>query len=149
MTARPAAFPLTVVTLGVDDMKRSIAFYNALGLVQKFRATGEEVAFFEAGAVVLALFSWDKLAEDAALAAVPRPPAFRGMTLARNCRSEAEVDALMAHALEIGATLLRPAEKTSYGGYRGYFADPDGHAWEAVVAPGLHLKDDGRLALPD
>lgn len=142
-------FALTVVTLGVADVRRSAAFYEALGLTRKFSETGDEIAFFDVGGLLLALFGWDKLADDAALPEHPRPQAFRGMTLARNCRSEAEVDAVMAHALGIGATLLRPAEKTSYGGYRGYFADPDGHAWEIVTAPGFDFTEDGRLILPE
>ena len=144
-----APFVLTVITLGVSDMRRSVAFYEALGLPRKFKETGDTVAFFDAGGVVLSLFGWDALAEDAALPDAPRPQAFRGTTLARNCRTDDEVDAMMAHALSVGATLLRPASKTSYGGYRGYFADPDGHAWEAVRAPGFGFTDDGRLTMPD
>lgn len=147
MSSDSSSFPLTVVTLGVSDVARSAAFYEALGLTRKFKAAGDEVAFFDAGGVVLALYGWDSLAEDAALPGEPRPQAFRGMTLARNCNSEAEVDAVMAHALGIGAILVRPAEKTSYGGYRGYFADPDGHPWEVVTAPGITLDED-RLLLP-
>jgi uncharacterized protein len=142
-------FPLTVVTLGVSDVARSAAFYAALGLERRFKATGDEVAFFDAGGVVVALYPWSKLAEDAATPEAPRPKAFRGVTLARNCNSEAEVDAMMAHALSIGATPIRPATKTSYGGYRGYFADPDGHPWEVVVAPGISVSEEGRLILPD
>ncbi|MBN8919512.1 MAG: VOC family protein [Rhizobiales bacterium] len=140
---------LTVVTLGVGDVARSAAFYERLGLTRRFRAAGDEVAFFEAGGVVLGLFGWDALAEDAALAEHPRPLAFRGTTLAWNCNAPAEVDAVMAHALSVGATLLRVAGATSYGGYRGYFADPDGHAWEVVQAPGIVVTADGRLDLPD
>jgi predicted lactoylglutathione lyase len=141
-------FPLTVVTLGVADVARSAAFYAALGLTRKMQATGNEVAFFDAGGVVLALYPWHLLAEDAATPDTPRPATFRGMTLARNCKTDDEVDAVMAHALKIGATLLRPASATDYGGYRGYFADPDGHPWEAVRAPGMGFTDDGRLVLP-
>ena len=148
MTAT-APFVLTVVTLGVSDMRRSVRFYEDLGLPRKFKETGDTVAFFDAGAVVLALYGWDLLAEDASIADLPRPQAFRGVTLARNCRTDEEVDATMEHALSIGATLLRRAGKTSYGGYRGYFADPDGHAWEAVRAPGFAFAADGRLVLPD
>ena len=142
-------FVLTVITLGVADIRRSAAFYEALGLERRFKATGDEVAFFDAGGVVLALYRWDLLAEDAALADQPRPDTFRGMTLARNCRSEEEVDSVMAHALATGAVLLRAASRTDYGGYRGYFADPDGHAWEVVKAPGFEFQADGRIVLPE
>jgi hypothetical protein len=99
--------------------------------------------------VVLALYAWDLLAEDADMPAVPRPQAFRGTTLARNCRSDADVDEFLQHAVNVGARLLKPAQPTSYGGYSGYFADPDGHAWEVVRAPGMTFTSDGRLSLPD
>lgn len=139
----------TVVTLGVSEMRRSIAFYASLGFVRKFRATGEAVAFFDTGGTVLALYPWSALAQDADVRDEPRPQAFRGVTLAWNCRSEAEVDAALAAAVEKGATLLKPAHPTDYGGYCGYFADPDGHVWEAVVAPGIEVGDDGRVHLPE
>ena len=139
----------TAITLGVSDICTSIAFYEALGFTRKFRATGETVAFFETGATVIGLFPWDELAKDAALPEQPRPAAFRGITLAWNCQSPEEVDAVMDFAISKGAKLVRPAEKTDYGGYRGYFADPDGHAWEAVLAPVMEVGDDRRLHLPD
>jgi uncharacterized protein len=84
----PAPIPrLTVITLGVSDMRASIAFYEALGFARKFRATGEVVAFFDTGGTVLGLFPWDRLAQDVTLPDNPRPQAFRGTTLAWNCRS--------------------------------------------------------------
>ena len=139
----------TVVTLGVGDMRRSIAFYEALGFARKLRITGEEVAFFDTGATVLALYSWEKLALDAELADQPRLAAFRGVTLAWNCRSEAEVDQVLDFAVAQGARLLKPAHRTGYGGYSGYFADPDDHPWEVVVAPGVEVGDDNRVHLAD
>jgi len=143
------AFGLNVVTLGVNDFDRSVRFYEALGLIRKMRATSDKIAFFDAGGVVLALFRWQMLAKDAALMALPRPQAFRGTTLARICRSDAEVDARMQHALSIGARLLKIAHATPFGGYSGYFADPDGHPWEVVRAPGFSFTDNGRVMLPD
>ena len=140
---------LTVVTLGVADMRASIAFYDSLGLPRRMRATGEEVAFFQAGAAIVALYPWDKLAADATLPDAPRPRGFRGVTLAWNCSSREEVDAALAHAVRAGATLLKPAHDTFYGGYSGYFADPDDHPWEVVLAPGITLAPDGRAVLPD
>ena len=107
------------------------------------------VAFFHTGGTVLALYPWDKLADEAQVPDLPRPQAFRGVTLAWNCSSPAEVDSAMAHALAVGGRLVKPAQTTSYGGYAGYFADPDGHLWEIVVAPGLSVSDDGLLAVPD
>ena len=140
---------LDVVTLGVTNFARSVRFYQDLGFERRFKKTGDEIAFFDAGGMILALFRWDSLAEDAQLPAQPRPQAFRGLTLAQMCRTDAEVDALMTRALSAGATLLKHAHKTSFGGYSGYFADPDGHAWEAVRAPGFEFTEDGRVTLPD
>jgi uncharacterized protein len=140
---------LTVVTLGVTDMKTSIRFYETLGFARRAKATGEQVAFFDAGSAVLALYPWDKLAEDATLWDKPRPQAFRGMTLAWNRSSPDEVDEAMAHALSVGAQLLKQPHKTFYGGYSGYFTDPDGHPWEVVCAPGVDVQPDGRVTLAD
>jgi catechol 2,3-dioxygenase-like lactoylglutathione lyase family enzyme len=150
MTKPPAPIArMTVITLGVADMRRSIAFYEALGFTRKARASGEAIAFFDTGASVLALFPWDQLAQDATLPDHPRPQAFRGSTLAWNCRSEGEVDAVLAFAVDCGGSLLKPARKTDYGGYSGYFADPDGHAWDVVTAPGIEVGDDRRVHLDD
>src|SRR4051812_44453720 len=140
---------LHVVTLGVIDFARSVRFYQELGFERRFKATGDEIAFFDAGGLVLALFRWDMLAEDAQVPAEPRPQAFRGVTLAQLCRTDAEVDALMSRALAAGATLLKHAQNTSFGGYSGYFSDPNGHVWEAVRAPGFAFADDGHVILPD
>ena len=139
----------TVITLGVDDMRRSIAFYEALGFARKFRATGEEVAFFDTRGTVIGLYPWDALAKDAALPTDPRPQSFRGVTLAWNCNSPYEVDVALNFALSRGATLVKRAHRTDYGGYCGYFADPDGHLWEVVVAPQIEVAADGRVHLPD
>ena len=140
---------LTVVTVGVRSVPASARFYEALGFKRKFRATGDDIAFFDAGGVVLALWDWKMLADDAAVAEEPRPKAFRGATLAWNCATVEEVDAAFAKAIAVGAGLLRKPDKTEYGGYRGYFSDPDGHCWEVVQAPGFAFTDDGRLILPD
>lgn len=149
MDKNPPPARFTVVTLGVADVPASARFYEALGFVRKMRATGDVVAFFHTGATVLALYPWDKLAGDAQVPDTPRPQAFRGVTLAWNCSSPAEVDRAMAHALAVGGRPVKPAHATSYGGYSGYFADPDGHLWEIVVAPGLSVSDNGLLAVPD
>jgi catechol 2,3-dioxygenase-like lactoylglutathione lyase family enzyme len=140
---------LTVVTLGVNNMRTSIAFYESLGFERKFRATGEVVAFFDTGGPVLGLFPWGDLARDATLPEDPHPEAFRGMTLAWNCRSSDEVDSVLDFAVSKGAELVKPAHRTEYGGYSGYFADPDGHPWEVVVAPNIDVGDDRRVHLPD
>jgi hypothetical protein len=130
-------------------MRTSIAFYEALGFTRKFRATGEMVAFFETGATAIGLFPWDGLAKDATLPATPRPQGFRGVTLAWNCNSPEEVDEALRFAIGKRAALLKAAHKTDYGGYSGYFGDPDGHPWEVVVAPNIVVGDDRRVQLPD
>jgi len=146
---QPPVPRLTVITLGVGDIRASIAFYAALGFARRIKATGEAVAFFDTGGPVLTLFPWDQLAADAALPDQPRPSGFRGMTLAWNCGSPEEVDAVLAFAIDRGATLLKAAHATDYGGYSGYFADPDGHPWEVVVAPGIDVGEDRRVHLAD
>lgn len=140
---------LTVVTLGVSDIRASIAFYEALGFSRLLKATGEAVAFYDSGGPVLALYPWDQLAADAGLPDNPRPPAFRGMTLAWNCRTREEVDTVLAFAVDKGAALLKAAHETDYGGYSGYFTDPDGHPWEVVVAPGIEVGEDRRVHLAE
>ena len=139
---------LHVVTLGVSDFARSIRFYQDLGFERRAKETGDAIAFFDAGGMIVSLFPWDMLADDAHIPAAPQPQAFRGITLARMCRTDKDVDALMSKALCAGATLLKHARKTTYGGYSGYFADPDGHAWEAVRAPGFKFTAAGRVVLP-
>jgi catechol 2,3-dioxygenase-like lactoylglutathione lyase family enzyme len=146
---RPPVPRLTVITLGVSDVRASIAFYDALGFARRMKATGEAVAFFDTGGPVLGLFPWDQLAVDAALPDQPRPSSFRGTTLAWNCRTREEVDAVLAFAVGKGATLLKSAHETDYGGYSGYFADPDDHPWEVVVAPGIDVGDDRRVHLAE
>ena len=138
---------LSLVTLGVADLARSIAFYEALGFTRK-AAKADGVGFFQAGAVAFAVWSADELAKDANLQ-LTAPPAFRGVALAWNCRSEAEVDAAIERARQAGATMPKAAAKAFWGGYVGYFTDPDGHLWEVTYNPGFPLSDDGRLMLPD
>jgi predicted lactoylglutathione lyase len=144
----PAA-RLTMITLGVSNMRASIAFYEALGFTRKFKVTGEAVAFFETGGTAIGLFPWDQLAQDVTLPEHPRPQAFRGITLAWNCNSPEDVDEVLDFAISKGAKLLKSAHKTDYGGYSGYFADPDNHPWEVVVAPGIDVDEDRRIRLPD
>ena len=136
---------LTLVTLGVADVARSRRFYETLGF-RASEASQDGVAFFDAGGVVLALFGRGPLAEDAHVA--DSTPGFSGVSLAHNCGSEAEVDSVLAEAVRAGAKLLKPAQKVFWGGYSGYFADPDGHLWEAAFNPFFPLDDAGRVVLP-
>lgn len=125
---------LSLVTLGVSDLARSIAFYEALGFRRKARSAAG-VGFFQADGCALAVFPRASLAEDAAVPDDGVGPGFRGVALAWNCRTEAEVDAAIERARRAGAALPKPARKTFWGGYAGYFADPDGHLWEVAHNP--------------
>jgi uncharacterized protein len=141
---------ISLITLGVSDVPRAARFYDALGFRRKVRAAPEsEVAFLDAGTLALSLYAVSGLARDAGFSPDTRPPAFRGSSLAWNCGSEAEVDAVMALALRAGARELAPAKKADWGGYHGHFADLDGHIWEVAHNPQFPLSADGRPTLPD
>jgi catechol 2,3-dioxygenase-like lactoylglutathione lyase family enzyme len=137
---------LSLITLGVSDVGRARAFYEALG----WRMDGgvdddsDHVAFFQAGGLVVALWDRAKLAEDSA---VEDPGGWGGITLAYNTRSPAEVDAVLDEARAAGATIGRPGAETSWGGYSGAFTDPDGHPWEVAHNPHWTVHDDGRTTL--
>ena len=137
---------ITLVTLGVADIARSRAFYERLGL-KTSPAGNESVAFFDVNGVVLGLFGHNDLAADAHLEVTPAP-AFRSVSLAWNVASEAEADSAVAHAVACGATLVKPPQKVFWGGYSGYFADPDGHLWEVAFNPFFPLSKEGRIQLP-
>ncbi|MCB1279999.1 MAG: VOC family protein [Salinibacterium sp.] len=137
----------TIVTLGVADLARSAEFYRALGWDQR----GDEsvgITWFRTSGTWLGLFGYDDLAADVGVAADP-PAAYRGITLALNFNNEADVDRVLAEAVGAGARLVKPAERAEWGGYSGYFADPDGHLWEAAFAPGFPVGDDGTIDIRD
>nr|WP_314898561.1 VOC family protein [uncultured Deefgea sp.] len=123
---------VSFITLGVTDLARSLVYYrDILGLQP--RSVKENVVFFELGQVCLALYPHDLLAEDAG---VPHEGSgFRGITLAHNVRSPEEVDQLLATAAQGGGRLVKAGHKAFWGGYTGYFADPDGHLWEVAWNP--------------
>jgi len=123
---------ISMITLGVRDLPRSIAFYeHGLGLPR--RDSPPEVAFFALDGSWLGLYGRRALAEDARVSADGQ--GFAGVALAHNLATEAEVDALMQQALAAGATLVKSPQKVFWGGYSGYFADPDGHLWELAHNP--------------
>jgi uncharacterized protein len=138
---------VSLVTLGVDDLRATTRFYEALGWRVSSASVEGTVAFLQGNNIALSLFSRHDLAEDAHLAPT-RPAGFRGVALATNMGSEAEVDEFLKTAGEAGARVLKPAEHTDWGGYSGYFTDPEGHLWEVAHNPHFELLDDGRLALP-
>jgi predicted lactoylglutathione lyase len=136
---------VTLITLGVVDLDRAAAFYAALGWTPAEAL--ESVVFYQMNGLVLGLFGRSDLAADQG-----RPDAALGtgaMTLAQNFGTEAEVDAAFATALAAGATALKAPEKVFWGGYSGYFADPDGHVWELAMNPFWPLSADGSLTLPE
>ena len=137
---------INFVTLGVADIARARLFYEKLGLTASTAGDGN-VAFFDANGVVLAVFGHEALAADAHVEVTPAP-AFRGVALAWNAASEAEADAIYAHALACGAKPVKQPEKVFWGGYSGYFADPDGHLWEIAHNPFFPLDREGRVQLP-
>ena len=143
----PISPNFTIVTLGVADLARSLAFYRGLGWEQRGDATAG-ITWFRTSGTWLGLFGFADLAEDVGLPAEP-PAAFRGITLALNFGSEPEVDAALAHAVETGARLVKPATRAVWGGYSGYFADPDGHLWEVAFAPGFPVAADGTIEITD
>ena len=123
---------ISMITLGVEDLAKSIKFYrDGLGFPQM--ESPPEVAFFTLNGSWLGLYGRTALAEDATVAAAGS--GFKGFTLAHNVASESEVDQIIAQALNAGATLAKAAQKTSWGGYVGYFKDPDAHLWEIAYNP--------------
>lgn len=136
---------ISFITLGVADLERSVAFYAALGWTHQPRKH-ENVVFYQAGGQILALHPRRMLAEDAHLPDEPVAP-FGGITLAHNVRSEAEADAVFAQAIAAGGKPLKKPQKVFWGGYSGYFADPDGHPWEVAYNPFATIAEDGSIHL--
>jgi uncharacterized protein len=136
---------ISLVTLGVADLTQARTFYERLGWQGQ---EVEETVFFQAGGIAVVLWGRDKVADDAGLED-GGPGGFGGITLAHNVRSRAEVDEVLGQAASAGARITRAARETSYGGYAGFFTDPDGHVWEIAYNPGFALDSDGAIAIPD
>jgi len=134
---------LSLVTLGVSDLARARAFYEALGWTTG-AAPGDDVVFFQAGAMIVALWSRSLLAEDSG---VPDGGGWGGVTLAYNVRSPGEADAVIEEARRAGARIAREPAATFWGGYSGVFVDPDGHPWEVAHNPHWTVRDDGSVSL--
>jgi uncharacterized protein len=134
---------VSLVTLGVRDLARARRFYEALGW-KTGAEPGDDVVFFQAGCMVLALWARDQLAEDSG---VEDTGGWGGVTLAYNTRSPQEVDAVIAEAEAAGATIARPGAETFWGGYSGVFIDPDGHPWEVAHNPNWTIEEDGSVTL--
>ena len=134
---------VSLVTLGVSDLARARTFYEALGWTTRAAPT-DDVVFFQAGGLVVALWSRAALAEDSGVA----DGGWGAVTLAHNVRTPAEVDAVISEAERAGAKVVRTGAPTFWGGYSGVFLDPEGHAWEVAHNPHWHLADDGTVVLP-
>jgi uncharacterized protein len=136
---------ISLVTLGVEDVARATAFYERLGWT-KSAISSDNISFIQLRGIVLGLYPRAGLAEDAQVENTP--PGFSGVTLAYNAASEAGVDEAYQFALASGAKAVKPPKKVFWGGYSGYFADPDGHLWEVAYNPQFPLDANGHVVLP-
>jgi uncharacterized protein len=134
---------VSLITLGVRDLARARAFYEGLGWTTG-AAPDDDVVFFQAGGMILALWGRDQLAEDSC---VEDADGWGGVTLAYNARSPEEVDAVLAEADRAGATVARWGAETFWGGYSGVFIDPEGHPWEVAHNPHWTVQEDGSVRL--
>src|ERR1044071_8628903 len=135
---------ISIVTLGVENVARSVRFYETLGW-NRTASSLDEIAWFRTADSYLGIFGWRDLAEDAQLAE-PTRGSFGGVTLAINVESADIVDAALDEAVAAGATLVKPGTEFGFG-YGGYFADPDGHVWEGVFNRGFPIGPGGRLTI--
>jgi uncharacterized protein len=137
---------VSLITLGVKDLSQSREFYERLGWRRSMAKT-EGIVFFQTGGMALALYPRGELARDANVGS--EGGGFNGMTLAYNTRNREEVDSVLAQAQRAGAKLLKPAQEAFWGGYSGYFSDPDGFLWEVAWNPSFQIAEDGSVRIPD
>jgi len=137
---------VSIITLGVDNLKRSSEFYERLGW-QRSMSKSEGIVFFQAGGIALALYPRHELAKDANIA--PEGHGFNGISLSYNTRNREEVNSVIQSATAAGATVLKPAQEAVWGGYSGYFSDPDGFLWEVAWNPFFPIAEDGSIRIPD
>jgi uncharacterized protein len=137
---------MSIITLGVADLQRSREFYERLGW-RRSMANTEGIAFFQTGGMALALYPRHDLAKDANVSA--QGDGFSGISLAYNARTRAEVDAVLHEAVAAGAKLVKPAEEAFWGGYSGYFSDPDSFLWEVAWNPSFPIAEDGSIRIPE
>jgi catechol 2,3-dioxygenase-like lactoylglutathione lyase family enzyme len=135
---------LSLVTLGVGDLPRAVAFYTALGWKPDNDVAAQDVAFFQGPGTVIALWHRDELAKDSV---IEDPGGWGGVTLAYNTGSRKEVDAVIEEARAAGAAIGREPDETFWGGYSAIFVDPDGHPWEVAHNPHWRIDEDGRTHL--
>lgn len=138
---------VSLVTLGVEDLADATRFYEAMGWRRSSASVDGTVAFLRGGAVVLSLFGREELAADAGVA--PSSGGGAAIALAMNVATEGAVDETLAAAARAGGRVTKPAQRSDWGGYSGYFEDLDEHLWEVAHNPGFALLPDGRVQLPD
>jgi predicted lactoylglutathione lyase len=139
---------ITLLTLGVADLGKATRFYEAV-LSAPANKSYEGVVFFELPGVWLSLYPRERLAEDIASDVSPHPGGFSGVTLAYNARSKEEVGEIIAQADAAGGCVVKPPQETFWGGFSGYFADPDGHYWEVAWGPMFTFAENGELRFKD
>jgi predicted lactoylglutathione lyase len=139
---------LSLVTLGVADVAAATAFYERLGWKRSVANSNDDVTFFQLGGIILGLYGAQALADDIGIEYADRI-GFNSVTLAYNARSKEEVDQVLADAAVAGANLVKPAADAFWGGYSGYFSDPDGHHWEVAWNPIFPIDDTGAITLPE
>ncbi|MDC5856378.1 VOC family protein [Vibrio europaeus] len=137
---------VSIITLGVQDLERSYQFYSKLGFPSS-KNPEEGIIFFKTGGVCLALYPLDALAKDVSPDMAVVKEGFSGVTLAHNTRSKQEVDDVLTLAVSAGAKLEKPAQDVFWGGYSGYFSDPDGYLWEVAYAEFWQFNQDGSLVI--
>lgn len=138
---------ISIITLGVKDLERSLRFYrDGLGLPTT-RKTEAGIIFFQTSGACLALYPYKELAKDVSQEFLVERSKFTGITLAHNVRTKEEVDRILKRAQQAGATIEKPARDADWGGYSGYFSDPDGYLWE-IAWGAFDFRDDGSLIIP-
>lgn len=138
---------LSVITLGVRDFPQMVAFYTQV-LGFEDRGIRGEIAFFNAGGLVLGLWDMARLASDAGIPAAPAAQGFRGLALAYNARSRGEVDEMFGRLEALGVRISRPPHEAAWGGYSGYFLDPEDNPWEIVFNPFWQIDEAGLVFIP-
>ena len=137
---------ISIITLGVSDLEKSYEFYTSLGFPTS-RKPDSGIIFFKTGGVCLALYPFDELAKDVSPDLKPNRPDFSGITLAHNTKEKSEVDAILQLAEKSGGKVEKTAQDVFWGGYSGYFSDPDGYLWEVAYADSWEFNEDGSLVI--
>jgi uncharacterized protein len=139
---------LSLVSLGVADVAAATAFYERLGWQRSVANSNENITFFQLGGIILGLYGGQALADDIGIEYSDRL-GFNNITLAFNTRSREDVEAVLQEAEAAGGEIIKPAEEAFWGGYSGYFSDPDGHHWEVAWNPFFPIAEDGAIQLPE